>query len=489
VSVPRPALYFVGAVSLIRLFAASRFPLTGDEAYYWTWSRHLAYGYVDHPPMVAWAIALLSPFGRAPGLVRFPFVVCEAVTALALGAAAGRLARDSRAGAIAAVAFTLLPQTKLALAEALPDGPYAMFWALALYFVIRLESATASRRAPLWSIALGTALGGVLLSRAFGWLLVFGIAAYALAPKRRASFKQLWIAFVVAALLYAPFVVWNARHHYANFAFTLHDRERLEAFELERITILSSLRLLLDACSLWLLAIFVALRPKRPLLAWTALPLPTLLVAIAFFYQVESYWILGPIASLCVGLGIEFRNWGRNLRRTLIAASAGGFAYVTVAALFAAAPERTEAQLLGATHGALRGPFYSGAFAYGPLATEIRTLAGARPLVILTDRHEIASELSYAGLAPLLIGPSPQSRQWQLWQDTSPFVARALYVSYLPLRYDSEPWRTLASAYATVDEGPTLRPRYAGVVADTFYTAWCSGAEPGAVATLFEHAP
>jgi 4-amino-4-deoxy-L-arabinose transferase-like glycosyltransferase len=463
--------------------------LTGDEAYYWTWSRHLAYGYVDHPPMVAWTIALFSAFGHAPGLVRLPFVLCEAVAALALGATAGRIARDPRAGGIAAVAFTFLPQTKLALAEALPDGPYAMFWALALYCVIRLESAATSRRAALWSIALGAALGGVLLSRAFGWVFVFGIAAYALAPKRRASFAQLWIAFAVAALSYAPFVLWNARHDYANFAFTLHDRERFQAFELERITVLSSLRLLLDACSLWLLAVFVALRPKRMLLAWTALPLPTLLIAVAFFYQVESYWILGPIASLCVGLGVEFRHWGRNLRRTLIAASAGGFIYVTAAALFAAAPERTEAALLVATHGALRGPFYSGAFAYGPLASEIRTLAGGRPLVILTDRHEIASELTYAGLAPLMIGPSPQSWQWQQWIRTPPSVASALYVSYLPLRYDSEPWRMLASAYATVDEGPTLRPRYAGVVADTFYTAWCSGAEPGALATLFEGAP
>ena len=28
-------------------------PLTFDEAYYWTWSKHLAGGYYDHPPMVA----------------------------------------------------------------------------------------------------------------------------------------------------------------------------------------------------------------------------------------------------------------------------------------------------------------------------------------------------------------------------------------------------------------------------------------------------
>jgi 4-amino-4-deoxy-L-arabinose transferase-like glycosyltransferase len=30
--------------------------LTADEAYYWMWSKHLAFGYYDHPPMVALVI-------------------------------------------------------------------------------------------------------------------------------------------------------------------------------------------------------------------------------------------------------------------------------------------------------------------------------------------------------------------------------------------------------------------------------------------------
>ena len=29
-----------------------------DEAYYWMWSKHLAGGYYDHPPMVAFVIRL-----------------------------------------------------------------------------------------------------------------------------------------------------------------------------------------------------------------------------------------------------------------------------------------------------------------------------------------------------------------------------------------------------------------------------------------------
>jgi len=42
----------------LRLVAAAFTPITFDEAYYWMWSKHLAGGYYDHPPMVALLIRL-----------------------------------------------------------------------------------------------------------------------------------------------------------------------------------------------------------------------------------------------------------------------------------------------------------------------------------------------------------------------------------------------------------------------------------------------
>ena len=46
------------ALVALRLVAAAFTPMTFDEAYYWTWSKHLAGGYYDHPPMVAFVIRL-----------------------------------------------------------------------------------------------------------------------------------------------------------------------------------------------------------------------------------------------------------------------------------------------------------------------------------------------------------------------------------------------------------------------------------------------
>src|SRR6202166_3650973 len=46
------------ALVVLRLVAAAWTPLTFDEAYYWMWSKSLAGGYYDHPPMVAAVIRL-----------------------------------------------------------------------------------------------------------------------------------------------------------------------------------------------------------------------------------------------------------------------------------------------------------------------------------------------------------------------------------------------------------------------------------------------
>src|ERR1700755_1905906 len=44
------------ALVALRLVAAAWTPITFDEAYYWMWSKHLAGGFYDHPPMVALVI-------------------------------------------------------------------------------------------------------------------------------------------------------------------------------------------------------------------------------------------------------------------------------------------------------------------------------------------------------------------------------------------------------------------------------------------------
>src|SRR5271169_1352899 len=56
------------ALVALRLVAAAWTPLTFDEAYYWMWSKHLAFGYYDHPPAVAVVIRLGTMIAGDTGL-------------------------------------------------------------------------------------------------------------------------------------------------------------------------------------------------------------------------------------------------------------------------------------------------------------------------------------------------------------------------------------------------------------------------------------
>jgi len=72
----RISLILIAALLVLRAIMAAQLPLSADEAYYWLWSQHLAAGYFDHPPMIAWLIrAGTFLFGDTPLGVRFMGIV------------------------------------------------------------------------------------------------------------------------------------------------------------------------------------------------------------------------------------------------------------------------------------------------------------------------------------------------------------------------------------------------------------------------------
>jgi 4-amino-4-deoxy-L-arabinose transferase-like glycosyltransferase len=54
--------------------------MDGDEAYYWVYSRHLQWGYFDHPPMVALSIKLGELFGHGWLYTRIGAILFSAAT-------------------------------------------------------------------------------------------------------------------------------------------------------------------------------------------------------------------------------------------------------------------------------------------------------------------------------------------------------------------------------------------------------------------------
>ena len=219
----------VFALVLLRLVAAAWTPLTFDAAYYWMWSKALAGGYYDHPPMVAIVIRLGTMIaGDTPFGVRLVSILLAFPMSWAIYRAAAILFGGQR---IAASATILLNVTLMAAVGTLivtPDAPLLVAASLLLYALAKvLESGRGA-----WWLAVGASAGAALLSKYTA--LFFGPAILiwlATVPKLRRWFLSPWLYLggLVAAGLFAPVILWNAEHQWVSFIKQM-GRARIEDF-------------------------------------------------------------------------------------------------------------------------------------------------------------------------------------------------------------------------------------------------------------------
>lgn len=196
----KACLALLGVAAVARLALALGTDVYFDSAYYWQWARHLAWGYFDHPPMVAWLIAALGVHGTA--------LLCGAGTVAAVWGLARDVHGSREAAWRAAALWSVVPVGMMAGVWATPDSPLLLFWALALWALWRER----------WVLA-GLACGLALLSKYPAVLL--GVAFLAAAAHRRRLPWGAWGTAGLAALCFLPVVLWNARHDWVGFAFQL----------------------------------------------------------------------------------------------------------------------------------------------------------------------------------------------------------------------------------------------------------------------------
>ena len=471
-------------IVVLRGIVAFTLPLTGDEAYYWEWSRHLAWGYVDHPPAVAATIALFSIFGQTPGFVRLGFVLCGLVASIALAGCATELTGDRRAGAVAALAMALTPLASLASGQASPDGPYLMFWSLGLWF-----GARAFKRNDTFDwILLGVAVAGVLLSRVLGFALLFGICAYALRPEVRHVWRRgLPLALGVAALLYAPFIAWNASHHWVTLLFGLvYRHQENHGFSAGRVAQLFAAEAAAYSPGIFLAVLLLAVRPRNAFLAWTAIPQLIVVTLLAFFERVEIHWIFGTLASLCAMLGVAYVQASHRFKIvwTTICVVPGAILVPAILAVtFAPIPiynyvnRETGAQLRNG------GPFEI--MTYSMVARDAAKLARAHDAIVMTDGYGLSSVMDFdAGIPPVVIGYNWQGRESRGWYTDQERPERALFVDKEPLATRPDIAKHLHRACASVVDGGVHPYSFGGTTPRAYYFTWCDGLAPDGIAIL-----
>lgn len=302
-------------LTALRLAVAAAAGLTDDEAYYRLWSLVPDWGYLDHPPMVAWWMAL----GRwLCGDTAFGLRLL-APLALLLGSwplwRTAFLLYGRRVAARALLFFHAMPLVAVGGVVLTPDAPAVLFWGLALWTLAEYAAGRDAR----WFLATGLFCGLGLLSKYVLAGLGAGILLW-LASHRdlRPAFRSpwLWAGGGLAVLLFAPVVWWNAQHGGASFVLQLgrlFDWSRLEIVLL--LEYLGSQALLLGLLPLPFLALGIAAawrgwrrgEARASLALASSLPLFAYLTVHALHDIVLGQWPapLYPAAALLAALGVE----------------------------------------------------------------------------------------------------------------------------------------------------------------------------------------
>ena len=208
-----PLLLVAARVALARMIE-----LSGDEAYYWTWSRNLAGGYFDHPPMVAWLIRLsVGIFGTNELGVRMPAILLAAGSMLLAGDIARLCGATNYTILRLQAALFCLPLLQLQAALMTPDTPALFFTLAAIAWALRFLLDPSN---PWHWLMFGTLCGLAMLSKYTTVLPIGAIFIFLLIARARYAWRIL-SAGALAILVTWPMLMWNYRHDWISFRFQL----------------------------------------------------------------------------------------------------------------------------------------------------------------------------------------------------------------------------------------------------------------------------
>jgi hypothetical protein len=180
-----------------------------DELYYIACSEHLAWGYVDHPPLsIGILAATRALLGDSIFAIRLPVVLAGAVCVVLTGLLARAFGGGRYAQGVAALAC-LGTATSLAMSSFFSMNAFdLLFWLLCAHIVVRLLQSGDTR----WWLVLGGVAGLGMLNKysvAFG---VFGlVVGIALTRQRRLLLSsRLLVGGALAVLIFLPHLWWEA---------------------------------------------------------------------------------------------------------------------------------------------------------------------------------------------------------------------------------------------------------------------------------------
>ena len=379
------ALLFV-----LQLFVASGFELAHDEAYYWLYSRHMDWGFFDHPPFVGGVIRLFSFLGTNEFAVRFGFIVLQFATLLVLWT-------FTTNPLVSFLLFFSFPLASFTGLLALPDIPLLFMSALYCFQLKRYFEADTMVR----SVLLGIVIGFLFYAKYHGVLLVFFTIVSVPSLLLRRSF---YITAASALVVFAPHLIWQYHHDFSTLRY--HFLERPGApFSLARSLEFLGLQVALAGVLAGPLVWYAALRENSKShfersLKFIALGSVVFFLISSFSKRVEANWTIFlavPLIALSADSSIWSRRWARRLLLTSFAVVIGA------RILFVFPPERLGLRRLKEFHG------------WRNWAESVLRQCGGDP--IIANTYQIASKLSfYLGTDVSALNYQSRKNQFDYWR-------------------------------------------------------------------------
>ena len=210
---PVIVLYIAAAKMLLHLSMVARYGIFRDEMYYLACSRHMAWGYVDHPPLSVW-VAWFSRvvLGDSPLGVRLLPILAGAAVVWLAGALAREMGGGRFAQGMAALAVFVVPLYLVAHTWLTDNVFEQLIWMTCIWLVVRAIN-TGNARYWLW---FGVVAGlGFENKYSIAFLLLGLLVGVALTPHRHfLKSRYLWLGVLACAVISLPNLLWQAHYHF-----------------------------------------------------------------------------------------------------------------------------------------------------------------------------------------------------------------------------------------------------------------------------------
>jgi hypothetical protein len=313
------AAIVAGAVVALHLVCISRYGIFRDELYFVACSKHLAWGYVDQPPMIAVLIRIARHlFGESLFALRIFAVLGHAGVVLLTAAIARRLGGNTLAQTLAAICAALAP-IWLSVGHIMTMNVFEpLFWMGCVYVTLIILDGGPEKLWLVFGLLAGLGLENKHSTLFFGVAFVIGM----LMTKERRHFARpwIWLGGALAFLIFLPNLWWQYAHHWPMVELLQNVERSGKNAPVSPLGFVGGQAILMNPITLplWLAGVvWLLLRPR-----FRFLGIAFVAIVVLFIVMKGKIYYLSPMMPLVLAAGSVAAAGMANARRAWLYAYA-----------------------------------------------------------------------------------------------------------------------------------------------------------------------